>query len=149
MASNFFFEDFEIGMNFQAGTILITESEIIEFAKKYDPQPFHIDPKAASESYFGSIISSGFMTVAKSFTQFLELGLIKQSSMGGWGIDELRWLKPVFPGDYITTNVEVLEKKSSSKGLKKGTVRFKVSVLNQNNEVTLQYISNTIIRQGT
>ena len=135
-------------MNFQAGTILITESEIIEFAEKYDPQPFHIDPKAASKSYFGSIISSGFMTVAKSFTQFLELGLIKESSMGGWGIDELRWLKPVFPGDYLTTNVEVLEKKASSKGLKKGTVRFKVSVLNQNNEKTLQYISNTIIRQG-
>ena len=142
-----FFDDFQIGMVFDAPRILIAESEIIEFAQKYDPQPFHIDPKAAADGYFGSIISSGFMTVAKAFTQFLELGLIKESSMGGWGIDELRWFEPVFPNDVLSTRIKVFGKKLSSKGFDRGTIRFKITVLNQENVKVMQFISNTIIRQ--
>ena len=143
----FFFDDFHVGMVFDAPSISISEIEIIEFAKKYDPQPFHIDPEAAANGHFGSIISSGFMTVAKAFTQFLELGLINESSMGGWGIDELRWFKPVFPNDVLSTRIEVFEKKISSKGFKRGTVRFKIKTTNQENVCVLQFISNTIVRQ--
>ena len=87
------------------------------------------------------------MSVAKAFTQFLELGLIKESSMGGWGIDELRWFKPVFPNDVLSTRIEVFDKKVSSKGFKRGTIRFKIIVKNQVNDKVLQFISNTIIRQ--
>ncbi len=147
LPGSFFFDDFHVSMVFDAAPVLITEIEIVEFAKKYDPQPFHIDSKAAANGHFGSIIASGFMTVAKAFTQFLELGLIKESSMGGWGIDELRWFKPVFPNDVLSTRIEVFDKKVSSKGFKRGTIRFKIIVRNQVNDKVLQFISNTIIRQ--
>lgn len=144
---SFFFDDFEIGMKFSTATIRITEDEIIEFAEKYDPQPFHVDPVAARQGHYGSLISSGFMTVAKSFTQFLQLGLIKESSMGGWGIDELRWYKPVVPNDDLDSQIEVVDKRISSKGFQRGTVRFKIKVSNQNNEKVLEFISNTLIIQ--
>ena len=96
-----YFEDFKVGLTFESKPSLISKNEIKDFASKYDPQSFHLDEKAASNGPFGQLTSSGFMTLGKSFTQIFEMGVYDGTSMGAWGIDELRWTKPVYPGDFL------------------------------------------------
>ena len=141
-----YFEDFTVGLIIKTKPKKITKSEIIDFAKNYDPQRFHVDERAAKDGPFGKLVSSGFMTLGKSFTQFFETGVIDETGMGAWGIDELRWIKPVYPEDTLITKVEVLEKKLSSKNPNKGTVRTHQTVLNQKNEVVMTWISNFMIK---
>ena len=141
-----YFEDFTVGLIIKTKPKKITKSEIIDFAKNYDPQRFHVDEQAAKDGPFGKLVSSGFMTLGKSFTQFFETGVIDDTGMGAWGIDELRWIKPVYPEDTLITKVEVLEKKLSSKNPKKGTVRTHQTVLNQKDEVVMTWISNFMIK---
>jgi len=141
-----YFEDFTVGLIIKTKPKKITKSEIIDFAKNYDPQRFHVDERAAKDGPFGKLVSSGFMTLGKSFTQFFETGVIDETGMGAWGIDELRWIKPVYPEDTLITKVEVLEKKLSSKNPNKGTVRTHQTVLNQNDEVVMTWISNFMIK---
>ena len=141
-----FFEDFEIGLIINTEPKKITKEEIVNFAKLYDPQIFHIDEEAAKKGPFGRLVSSGFMTLGKSFTQFFETGVINHTGMGAWGIDELRWIKPVYPDDILTTKVEVLGKKLSSKNPSKGTIRTFQTVSNQDNEVVMTWISNFLIK---
>ena len=100
-----YFEDFEVGLNFESEPTLVTKDEIIDFASKYDPQSFHLDEKAAKKGPFGQLTSSGFMTLGKSFTQIFKTGVYDGTSMGAWGIDELRWTKPLYPGDLIKTKI--------------------------------------------
>ena len=144
--SKMYFEDFEIGLILKTNKKQVSKEEIINFAKKYDPQDFHIDEKKASEGPFGKLVSSGFMTLGISFTQFFETGVIKETGMGAWGIDELRWTYPVYPNDYLISEIEVLNKKISSKNPKKGTVRTLHTVKNQNNKVVMTWISNFMIK---
>jgi len=141
-----YFEDFTVGLIIKTKPKKITKSEIIDFAKNYDPQRFHVDEQAAKDGPFGKLVSSGFMTLGKSFTQFFETGVIDETGMGAWGIDELRWIKPVYPEDTLITKVEVLEKKLSSKNPNKGTVRTHQTVLNQKDEVVMTWISNFMIK---
>ena len=141
-----YFEDFTVGLIIKTKPKKITKSEIIDFAKNYDPQRFHVDERAAKDGPFGKLVSSGFMTLGKSFTQFFETGVIDETGMGAWGIDELRWIKPVYPEDTLITKVEVLEKKLSSKNPTKGTVRTHQTVLNQKDEVVMTWISNFMIK---
>ena len=141
-----YFEDFTVGLIIKTKPKKITKSEIIDFAKNYDPQRFHVDEQAAKDGPFGKLVSSGFMTLGKSFTQFFETGVIDETGMGAWGIDELRWIKPVYPEDTLITKVEVLEKKLSSKNPTKGTVRTHQTVLNQKDEVVMTWISNFMIK---
>jgi acyl dehydratase len=89
------------------------------------------------------------MTLGKSFTQIFNTDVFNGSSMGAWGLDELRWTKPVYPGDTLKTKVEVLEKKLSSKNPIKGTVRLKQTVSNQNGDIVMTWISNSMIKVKT
>ena len=141
-----FFEDFEIGLVFNTGTKKITKDEIISFAKNYDPQDFHIDENKAKKGPFGTLVSSGFMTLGISFTQFFETGVVKDTGMGAWGIDELRWTFPVYPNDELKSEVKVIEKKLSSKNPNKGTVRTLHTVTNQNDKVVMTWIANFLIK---
>ena len=122
------------------------KNEIIDFASKYDPQSFHLDENAANQGPFGQLTSSGFMTLGKSFTQIFEMGVYDGTSMGAWGIDELRWTKPVYPGDFLKTKIEVLEAKKSSKNPRRGTARLKHTVTNQNNQIVMTWISNQMLK---
>ena len=144
-----YFEDFKIGLVIYTEPDQVTKKEIINFAKKYDPQQFHIDEDLAKNGPFGTLVSSGFMTLGKSFTQFFKTGIIKDSGMGAWGIDELRWTKPVYPNDILITKVKVLEKKLSSKNPSKGTIRTLQTVFNQHDEVVMTWISNFMIKTKT
>jgi|TARA_B100000767_G_scaffold148211_1_gene139582 acyl dehydratase len=141
-----YFDDFHVGESFETEPNFISKDEIIDFASKYDPQSFHLDEDAAKNGPFGRLTSSGFMTLGKSFTQIFNTNVFNGSSMGAWGLDELRWTKPVYPGDTLKTQVEVLEKKLSSKNPIKGTVRLKQTVYNQNEDVVMTWISNSMIK---
>ncbi len=141
-----YFEDFEVGLTFESEPTLITKEEIIDFASKYDPQSFHLDEAAAIKGPFGKLTSSGFMTLGKSFTQIFKTGVFDGTSMGAWGIDKIRWIKPVYPGDILKTKIEVLETKRSTKNPQKGTARLKHTVINQNNEKVMTWISNQMLK---
>ena len=141
-----FFEDFEVGLVIKTGSKKITKKEIISFAKNYDPQDFHIDVNKAKKGPFGTLVSSGFMTLGISFTQFFETGVVKETSMGAWGIDELRWTLPVYPDDELKSEVKVIEKKLSSKNPSKGTVRTLNTVTNQDDKVVMTWIANFLIK---
>ena len=144
--SKMFFEDFEVGLVIKTGSKKITKKEIINFAKNSDPQDFHIDENKAKNGPFGTLVSSGFMTLGVSFTQFFETGVVKDTGMGAWGIDELRWTFPVYPNDELKSEVKVIEKKLSSKNPNKGTVRTLHTVTNQNDKVVMTWIANFLIK---
>ena len=141
-----YFEDFTVGLTFTTDENLISKNEIIDFASKYDPQTFHLDEELAKDGPFGQLTSSGFMTLGKSFTQIFNTEVFNGTSMGAWGLDELRWTKPVYPNDTLKTKVEVLETKKSKKNPTKGTVRLKQTVTNQNNEIVMTWISNSMLK---
>lgn len=141
------FEDFAVGDHFESRGASLTESQIVDFALAYDPQAMHVDIAAAQEGPFGGLIASGFQTLALSFRLFFDLGLLNRSNIVGPGLDEVRWLAPVRPGDTIRTVVEVLETRLSSSRPDRGTVRLGFTVLNQGGERVLTYQALTILRR--
>jgi len=117
-----YFEDFAEGQVYELGEASISEAEILEFARKYDPQPFHVDPAAAQHSMFRGLIASGWQT-ASIYMGLLVRGLLLDSaSLGSPGVDELRWLKPVRPGDVLRGRVTITSVRPSSKSPSRGTV---------------------------
>jgi acyl dehydratase len=123
------FEDYAAGESFELGDEPITEKEIVEFAKRYDPQPFHIDPVAAAATHFGGLIASGWMTAAVSMRVMCQHFISARASMGSPGIDELRWLLPVRPGDRLRVRVEVLGCVPSKSKSDRGVVSMRQEVL--------------------
>lgn len=132
-----YFEDYVAGTMQEFGSIAVEEAEVIAFAQRFDPQPFHIDPEAARESLFGGLIASGWHTAALTMRLIVEHYLAASASLGSPGIDELRWLKPVRPGDILTVRVTVLETKRSRSKPDRGIVRSALEVLNQHREVVM------------
>ncbi len=142
-----YLEDFSPGEKFRTAGVTFDEAEIIEYARIYDPQSFHIDREAAASGPFGGIIASGFHTVALTFRSWLDLGLIENSSLGGPGIDELRWLLPVRPGDTITTEIEILEARPSRSKPDQGILRYRMIGYNQRNEPVITSLNATFLRR--
>jgi len=141
------FEDFTVGDRFESRGATLTESQIVDFALTYDPQQMHVNAAAAAGGMFGGLIASGFQTLALSFRLFFDLGLVERSNIVGPGMDEVRWLAPVRPGDTLRSLVEVLEARESRSREDRGTVRFGFSVENQRSEIVLTYQALTIIRK--
>ena len=142
-----FLDDFTPGQSFRTGGITLTEAEIIDFAWRYDPQPFHLDTSAAEQSPYGGLIASGFQSLALCFRLFIQSGMLAESSLGSPGIDELRWLAPVRPGDTLHCRVDVLEVRPSSSKPDRGIARFKYQAANQRDEVVLSFIINHLLRR--
>ena len=132
-----FFEDFSVGDTFATPGITFTESMIVDFAIAYDPQPFHLNAEAAKTGPFGGLIASGFQTLALGFRQVLDLGVLRGGSMGSPGMDELRWTRPVRPGDTIRAKGEVVETKPSGSKPDRGTVRIRYAFVNQADETVM------------
>jgi acyl dehydratase len=132
-----YFEDFKPGDRFVSPGITVTESMIIDFALVYDPQPFHLDSQAAAVSHFGGLIASGFQTLALGFRAFLQLGLFSACGMGSPGIDELRWLRPVRPGDTLRSEVEVVSARPSRSKPDRGMLVMAFEIRNQRDENVL------------
>ena len=129
-----YFEDFSEGQVFELGEERITEAEILEFARRYDPQFFHIDPQAARGSLYGGLIASGWQTSSIYMGMMVRGVLQDSSSLGSAGIDELRWLKPVRPGDTLRARLTIASVKPSQKHPGRGTVFTLGELFNQAGE---------------
>lgn len=142
-----YLDDLTVGEQFISGGITLTEGEIIDFALRYDPQPFHLDVNAAAESPYGGLIASGFQTIALCFRMFIQSGIFRESSIGSPGLDELRWLAPVRPGDTLRSVVEVLEIRPSSSKPDRGIAKMRYTAVNQRGETVLSFLGNNLLKR--
>jgi len=133
----YYWEDFKVGERIHLGSKLVTREEIIEFASKYDPQPFHVDEAAAGQSIYGGLIASGWHTGAMVMRMMCDAYLLRAASMGSPGLDSLKWLKPVRPGDRISAYRTTLESRASKSRPEMGIVKFFWEVLNQHAETVM------------
>ena len=108
-----YFEDFPVGRIIETEPWPLEVTEMLAYARKYDPQPYHVDPAAAQETVFGGLIASGFHTVAIASGQFVRTGVLAAAGKGGPGMDDIRWHKPVRPGDILRTTATVREARVS------------------------------------
>ena len=130
-----YFEDFEVGSRRELGSYLVTEEEILAFARQYDPQPFHVDKEAAAKSIYGGLISSGWMTCSIMMRLLVLSTTGKSASMGSPGVDEIRWLKPVYAGDTLTAVLKVLDTRPSQSKPDRGVVHTQWEATNQHGEL--------------
>ena len=141
-----YLEDFKPGDELASLGATITEAQIIDFALTFDPQPFHVDVTAAAAGPFGGLIASGFHTLALSFRLFWQTGALNEGSIGSPGIDEVRWLRPVRPGDTLRVVVKVLETRPSRSKPDRGVVKVQYTTSNQHGETVLTVIGNQLVR---
>lgn len=134
-----YLEDFKVGETWQSGSVVLSQEDMIAYAKANDPQPIHVDPEAAKSGPFGGIIASGWQIAALSMRLFVEAGGYGDAPIVGLGIDELRWKQVVRPGDALRTVREIVEVRRSASKPDRGTIRVRVTVLNQRDEPVLTY----------
>ena len=141
-----YFEDVEVGKFSHFGSYVVTREEVIDFATKFDPQPFHLSDEAAAKTHFGRLSASGWHTCAMMMAMLVEnLTRTKQAGLGSPGQDELRWLKPVYPGDTLSLSVEVLDKRASASRPEMGSYRSRITVLNQDGVAVMTTIAIGLI----
>lgn len=140
------FEDFVPGAVHEFGEVRVSEAEIVDFARRFDPQPIHIDPQAAAEGVFGGLIASGWHTAGLMMRMLVDGFLPGHASLGSPGIDELRWTRPVRPGDILHLRVSVLEATRSRSKPDRGVVRTLIEVLNQHGEIVMSLRPMNLLR---
>lgn len=142
-----YFEDLVVGTKASFGRYEVTREEVVEFASKYDPQPFHLSDEAAAQTYFGRLSASGWHTAAMAMRMAVEnMKGAHITSLGSPGIDELRWLKPVYPGDVLRCETELLDKRVSRSRPEMGITKGRTIVLNQHDEAVMTFVANGLIR---
>jgi acyl dehydratase len=147
MGPDTFFDDIAEGAVVETGGYTVTQSDIIDFASRYDPQPFHIDAQAAHASPFGGLIASGFQTLAVAFRLFLDTGVLAKCGLGGPAMDEVRWLRPVRPGDTLSARVTATEVRASRSKPDRGSVRWAFDIRNQAGETVATALITAIMRR--
>ncbi len=143
-----YFEDLEVGGRTYFGRYEVTREEVLEFARKYDPQPFHLSDEAAAQTYFGRLSASGWHTCAMTMAVIARY-VVKdeQAGLGAPGIDELRWLKPVYPGDTLHVNGTIVDKTPSRSKPDIGSFRTQTIVTNQDDVPVLRFTSIVLMRR--
>ena len=141
-----FSEDFKQGEIYDLGKYTVSRNEIIDFAKKYDPFPFHIDDEAAAETVFGGIISSGWLTSLIWLRLMHQNFLTHETILGSPGHEEVKWPNPVRPGDELRGNAEILDNRVSKSRPNMGFVRYRATLLNQNGEIVFDTTSTLIVK---
>ncbi|WP_379554628.1 MaoC family dehydratase [Qipengyuania sp. DGS5-3] len=140
------FEDIEVGKRIAYGSYEVTREEVIEFASKYDPQAFHLDDEAAAKTHFGRLSASGWHTAAMTMAMMVEnMKNVRQAGLGSPGIDQLRWRKPVYPGDTLRVESEVIEKRRSKSRREMGIFKSKAEIFNQDEVIVMDFITNGLI----
>lgn len=143
-------EDFETGRKISTAPLRLDADEIMWFARQYDPQPFHTDTETAKDTVFGGLIASGFQTVAAATGQFIRTGVVDGTGLGGPGMENIRWVAPVRPGDTLSTEIEVTEARASKSDPSRGIVRLAFTVSNDAGVVaTFDTIVMVRTRAGT
>ncbi|GAB5481336.1 MAG: MaoC family dehydratase [Parasphingorhabdus sp.] len=142
-----FYEDIQIDVVQKYGSYEVTKDEVIEFASKYDPQPFHLDEEAAAKTHFGRLSASGWHSAAMMMRMMVDqMNANKQAGLGSPGVDNLRWLKPVYPGDTLRCEHVTLEKRRSESRPEMGIMKGKITVLNQHDEKVMTMESTGLIQ---
>lgn len=141
-----YLEDLEVGARASFGRYPVTREDVIAFASKFDPQPFHLSDEAAAATHFGRLSASGWHTCAMTMAMLVEhLTETRQASLGSPGIDELRWLRPVYPGDTLRCETELLEKRVSASRPEMGITKSRMTVFNQEEVAVMSFVSNGLI----
>jgi acyl dehydratase len=141
-----YFEDVKVGDVKEFGRKEVTRKEILEFAEKYDPQPFHLDEQAAKENIYGDIIASGWHTGCMLMRMMVDNMVNDRAGLGSPGFDNLRWIKPVRPGDVLRARSEVFSARQSESRPDMGIVRSNVTVFNQNDEAVLSMETTGMVK---
>lgn len=140
-----YFDDLKVGDRFQSGPFEITEKAIIDFGREFDPQPFHLDPIAARETVFHGLVASGWHTAAITMRLLVTCGLDLAGGAVGLGAHELRWPRPVRPGDVLRLEIEIVELRPSRSKPDRGTVRIRYETRNQDNEVVMTLTATALV----
>ena len=141
-----YLNDFKVGDSFETQRYTIAEEESVAFARAYDPQPFHLYAGEAARSMFGELVVSGWHTAAITMRLVVESGVLRATGVIGTGIDDLRWLTPVVPGDTLRVRGEVIEKLPWPGKKERGTMRIRMDTVNQNDVVVMSQIANIMMR---
>lgn len=140
-----YLEDLQPGTRYSADSHTLSKDEIINFSKQYDPQPFHFDPAAATDSFFGELCASGWHTAAVTMKLFVTGEFQLHGGLIGAGVEELRWPVPTRPGDTLTVDSEILEVRPSRSKPDRGIVRVRITARNQRNEIAQQMTANILV----
>ena len=143
-----YFEDLEVGAETDFGSYDVTREEVLEFARKYDPQPFHLSDEEAAKTHFGRLSASGWHTCAMTMAVVARY-VVKdeQAGLGSPGVDELRWLKPVYPGDTLHVRGKTVDKTPSRSKPEIGSVRTETTVTNQHDVPVMRFTSIVLMRR--
>lgn len=148
MPDRTYLEDVEEGGTTVFGHYDVTRDEVLEFARKYDPQPFHLDDEAAAKTHFGRIAASGWHTCAMTMAVVARWSMKqRQAGLGSPGIDELRWKRPVYPGDRLEIRGTVVEVRPSRSKPQIGSIRTAMEVANQHGEVVMSFTSIVLVQR--
>ena len=142
-----YWDDYEVGQKFDLGSTSFTADEIVDFARQYDPQSFHVDAAAAGQSMFGGLIASGWHVTAKLMRLFVDNYVDQRTALGSPGVDEVRWLKPVRPGDTLTAWVECAGKLPSKSRPEMGIVHEQWRATNQKGELVMTLKGTNMVRR--
>jgi acyl dehydratase len=140
-----YLEDFAVGQTFGSGRLVVEEARIKTFAAEFDPQPFHLDAEAARQSLFGGLAASGWHTAALTMRLLVESDIKPVGGIIGAGFDELRWPRPVRPGDELRVESEVLEVRPSKSRPEQGMIKVRTTTLNQKGEVVQIFVGNLVV----
>ncbi len=142
-----YYEDIQINVVQKYGSYEVTRDEVIDFASKYDPQAFHLDEEAAAKTHFGRLSASGWHSAAMMMRMMVDhMNANKQAGLGSPGVENLRWLKPVYPGDTLRCEHVTLEKRRSESRPEMGIMKGKITVFNQNDEQVMTMESTGLIQ---
>lgn len=145
--SMIYYEDLEVGSTAKFGRYDVSRDEVIEFARKYDPQPFHLDDEAAAKTHFGRLSASGWHTCAMTMAMLVEnMKTSRQAGLGSPGMDNLRWVKPVYPGDTLRVETTIIEKRRSKNRPDMGLFKSDLTIFNQDDEPVMTMRSNGLIK---
>ena len=142
-----YFEGFKVGDVYKTRAVTLTKGQMVDFSMQYDPQPIHTDQEASKNGIHGDIISSGLQTLGLANRLWIELGLMGENNLGGPGLDNVRWPRPVFAGDTLRTVIEVVAARESKSKLDRGIVTFGFTTYNQKDEVVMTYECMDMIRR--
>ena len=145
--SDRYFEDFRVGERFVSGGTTVTEAGIIEFARQWDPQPFHIDAEFAKTWTFGGLIASGVHTLAVTLKLWIEQGVFRACSLGAAGIGGVRFVKPVRPGDTLRVVTDVVELRPSASRPDRGIARIRQVTVNQRDEAVMEQETTVFLKR--
>ena len=135
-----YLDDFVVGQVYELGSVDVTEEEIIEFATRYDPQPFHVDVEAAKQSLFGGLIASGWHTCSMFMRLMVDGFIDGAASLGSPGMDEIRWLAPVRPGDRLVGTITIEDVQVSTSKPERGTIYVRSEMTNQDGVVAMRML---------